>query len=536
MNFDLPIIAADAKPEFTDGASCEAWLRNLPLINVGPSHGRLLGELEELNCFNAPPAERLRILELLREPVLFVQTEHAKKFSSRPVPLAKTEREIFNNVLALWDALGCGYQHCMQAMEKNTPGSGSQQEALACQRALWCVAQKIIEHYRAYQELSEEDWRLAHRIYGFAEERNLESEQVLHPVYKGEFKTSCAETYLHALLLNQADPGEYSPRQLALLSRWLDRWAYKAVLTTRPPVMAAGLAPLAVDLAGDKGPLRSAVGGKSVRFIDIEEIDRDLRSRVALLRKGDTPASLQLGEEVSSPMAENLLVSLLWQWCGEKQSRAHPRRPRSGTAHVCAGINAMHYYVSGQPFRQPVEAKELSKSQRDQIATFGRLSTRDEDEYSRLQGFTVEKWELREESLTDLRIERAESAGSARYLHSQLIAVHPADAKTFLVGAIRSLSVSAGHHVIAEVRSIPGVPRAVAIRATGLNAMSDKFIPALLLPEIAALQSPPSLILPAGWFRPKRVIEVFQDHAHQVTLTAVLDRGSDFERVAFTPA
>jgi hypothetical protein len=533
MNFDLPIIGPEAKPEFTDAASCAEWLQSLPLINVGPSHGRLLGELEELNCFNAPPAERLRVLELLREPVLFVQTEHAKKFTSRPVPLAKNEREIFNNVMALWDALGYGYQHCMQALESGAAGLGSQ-KALVCQRALWCVAQKMADHYRAYLELDEEDWRLAHRIYAFAEERNLESEQVVHPVYKGELKTSCTETYLHTLLFNQSNPGQFGPRQQALLSRWLDRWAYKAILTSRTPPMEAGLAPLSVDLAGDKGPVRGSAPGKSVRFIDMEAIDKDIRSRVALLRKGETPASLQLGEEVSPQMAESLLVALHRQWCGEKQARATHRRPSTGEAHVCAGITAMHYYVSGQPFRQPVEAKELSKTQRDEIATFGRLSTRDEDEYSRLNGFTVEKWKMREESLTGLLIERAETAGSARYLHSQLIAVHPADAKTFLVGAIRSLTVSAGHDLVAEVRTIPGVPQAVAIRATGLNAMSDKFIPALLLPEIAALQSPLSLILPAGWFRPKRVIEVFENHAHQVMLVAVLERGSDFERVTFT--
>ncbi|MSQ72020.1 MAG: hypothetical protein EXR27_12125 [Betaproteobacteria bacterium] len=347
MNFDLPIIAADAKPEFTDAASCAEWLRSLPLINVGPSHGRLLGELEELNCFAAPPAERLRVLELLREPVLFVQTEHAKKFSNRPVPLSKSEREIFNNVMALWDALGHGYQHCIEALVKDPKGPASQ-KALVCQRALWCVAQKMADHYRAYKELNEEDWRLVHRLYAFAEERNLEIEQVAHPVYKGEFQTSCAETYLHTLLLNQANPGQFSPRQQALMSRWLDRWAYKAILTTRPPAMEAGLEPLAVDLDGDKGPVRSAVSGKTVRFIDIEEIDKDIRSRVALLRKGDTPASLQLGEEVSPQMAESLLASLRRQWHGEKQSRASLRRPSSGLAHVCAGITAMHYYLSGQ--------------------------------------------------------------------------------------------------------------------------------------------------------------------------------------------
>jgi len=75
-------------------------LKSLPLINVGPSHVRLLGQLDELNAYTIAPAERLKILELLREPVSFVQKEHSKKFASRPAPLAKPEREILANVHA----------------------------------------------------------------------------------------------------------------------------------------------------------------------------------------------------------------------------------------------------------------------------------------------------------------------------------------------------------------------------------------------------------------------------------------------------
>ncbi len=113
----LPAISPSASPEFTTVAGCLEWLQTLPLINVGPSHGRLLSELEELNSCEIPASERLKILEALLEPILFVQSEHAKKFSSRAVPLAKNEREILLSVTALWHALGIGYQHCMQSLE-----------------------------------------------------------------------------------------------------------------------------------------------------------------------------------------------------------------------------------------------------------------------------------------------------------------------------------------------------------------------------------------------------------------------------------
>jgi hypothetical protein len=85
-------------------------------------------------------------------------------------------------------------------------------------------------------------------------------------------------------------------------------------------------------------------------------------------------------------------------------------------------------------------------------------------------------------------------------------------------------------------RIIPGVPRAVAVRPTGINAQAEKFVPALYCPALAALGSPASLILPPGWYRPKRVLEVYSDASESLLLTGVIERGSDFERVAIEPA
>ena len=55
----------------------------------------------------------------------------------------------------------------------------------------------------------------------------------------------------------------------------------------------------------------------------------------------------------------------------------------------------------------------------------------------------------------------------------------------------------------------------------------------MLTAHIAALNAPPSLVLPSGWFKPKRVIDVYVDGDVKVRLTELLDRGSDYERVAY---
>jgi cyclic-di-GMP-binding protein len=525
--FDLPLAASDAKPAFRDAAGCKAWLEGVPLINVVTSHGKLLAQLAELNRCDIAGAERLKILEQLREAVLFVQTEQAKKFASRPVPLSALEREAFNAVVALWDAFLRGYQYCLQAE------SDAAQTGTACQRALWCLSAKIGEHYAVYQEIPSGDWKLLNRLYALAEERGVAEREFDHPVYK-KVKTRCVETYARTLLLNLANPNEHAPRQTAFIARWLERWARKVAVSRTPP--AEDKAPLAVDLAGDAGASRSGATGDTVRYLDVSDVARSVRKRITLLRKGESPSALNLGD-VPPATAEQLLIMLFKQWCEDKHSRAHPRRAASGAAEICTGMPAMHFFVSGERFRQPAGSEELNQMQREEIATFGRVATRHEDDdYGKTQGFSVEAWQLKDESRTGLRLERPDPAATGRYQLHQLVAVRPADGRSFILGMVRWLSVGPDLLLRAGVRTMPGMPRGVAVRGTGLNATTEKYVQALLLPAVAALGSPESLVLPPGWYKPKRVIELVRDGSGNVALAALIERGTDYERVTFEPA
>jgi hypothetical protein len=196
----------------------------------------------------------------------------------------------------------------------------------------------------------------------------------------------------------------------------------------------------------------------------------------------------------------------------------------------------MHYQISGKAFRQPGPATELTRRQRDEIATFGHASTRREEAHVDAGGYVLEEWLLQEESLSGLRIVRRADSGGARYAQTQLIAVRPADAKSFLVGVVRWLMTDEDEALQVGINVIPGVPRAVAVRPTGINAQSEKFVPALYCPALPALATPASLILPPGWYRPKRVLEVYSEVSEALLLSGVIERGSDFERVALESA
>ena len=525
-NFDPPTIKPDAAPEFKDSAGCAKWLQTLPLVNVGPSHDRILGQLEELNACNIAPAERLKIIELLREPVTFVQKELSKKSSNRPAPLAKLEREIFHKVNALWDALSNGYQHCLNAAAGGASGVGA---GLLCQRALWCTGQKLVACYGAYQDVGEREWKMLHGVYVFAEERDVADDDVAHPVHK-DGKTNCIETYAQVLLLHLASPSKLTPRQIELISLWIESWTRKISIGPVASTPGDGPAPLVVDLAGAAGASRRAAEGEKIRTLDVHEVGESLRKRVGLLKKGETPAALGLGEDVTASLAQSLLVMLHRRWCEDGQSRAYPRRGASGTAQICSGMAAVQQFVTGGTFRMPGAFRELSQVQHEQIATLGRVVTR-QDERVPAQNFVAETWQIKDESASGVRLQRIDPAATSRLVLGQLLGIRLADAKAFLLCTVRWLSVSQQFELCIGVQILPGVPLGVAVR--GAFASSEPYAPALMLPAVAALKAPETLVLPSGWFKPERAIEVYTDNARQVRLASVVDRGADFERVTF---
>ena len=324
MKFDLPKINPEADPAFTDANSCAEWLRVLPLIDVVPAHGKLLGELEELNCFEMLPGERIKVLELLRDAVVFVQSEQTRKFAGKAVPLTHQEREVFLNVLALWNAYANGWQHCLKDLAMGI-GDVSAQAALICQRALWSAGLKLAEHYKVYQELSAGEWRQLNQIYAFAEGLGVAGKRVSHPCEKSAPDVSCAESFTQVQLLALANPNEHAPRQQVLVAGWIDLWARKVVLSDKAPKDAAE-APLSVDLGADACASRvPKESGANVRYLQTHAIGKSLTKRLAALKQGESPDALGLGHDVSEGLAAQMLVMLKQQWCCLLYTSPSPR-------------------------------------------------------------------------------------------------------------------------------------------------------------------------------------------------------------------
>ncbi|WP_269533595.1 hypothetical protein [Chitinimonas sp. BJYL2] len=535
---DLPTIDASLPLAFADARGFKDWLKLVPMINVRQAHAEILDVLNRLNQNPVLPIERLKMLELLREPVMLLQEENAKRYTGKALPLSDAENVIWKANVQLWREMSMGYRHCWRAAMQDDV-SVADHKALTGQRALRYAALAIREHHQAYRTVPTARWNDLFGLYKLAVDAGHANKVVKDSLNRHSELSTGQSCFVQALLLAAANPSAMTVRQLAWADRLLDRWANRANVTETPPErLEGGL--LAVDLA-NPGPLRrydAAQEGEGWRYLEIDSVAKSLKKRIKYLRAGESPAKLGLGEEYAAATAEQYLASLYQEWCEPQVERGMPRhmmRDETHHAEVGLGLAGAHLGVAGEHFAEPAEHAEVRGRAIADFQLFGgqaqHLLNPNQPKAAE-GGAKLEQWRVLNESALGFRLERGESGG--RLTHSQLVAVQPRAGQPFMVGTVRWLHELDTGGIDMGIRALPGIPRAIAVRATGLNTFSNRFTQALALPAMPALKANASLLLPPTWFKPGRIVEVYVDgQIKRARLDELLERGADFERVAY---
>ncbi len=514
--------------QFTAGASCKRWVESLPLTNIQQTQRALAEQMRALTAAQLPALDRLKILETMREATIFAQNEAAKRYAGKPLPLEVDETTAWSDGIALWQEMGSNYQLCLQAYrEGDLPVAPH--AALVCMRCLDCVSRTISGYYLIYRQVPGVMWHALHELYSFAEQHGFARIRVQDSFAQRDPDSSCAEKYIQTLLIDLANPYSLSVRQMSFAQRWLDKWATLVGLSMQP-LAPSPIPSLAVDLGSTNGVVlaNDVQPQLNLRYLDLEQLSKTLRQTINLLKQGQTPGQLGLGDDARQPGCENLLMLLYVQWCRPGALRNEERREDEVPASVCFGIPAVHFHLSGgRPFRQP---GELTSREKQDLDIYGYIS-RVEHAVNDSAGNDLETCQILNHSASGFMCIQREPAGKARISHNQLLAVRRLGSKNFHLGMVQWLKIEEDNSLCCGVRLFPGMPEAIAVRPSNFNSTGGSgYERALLLPEIAAPATPATLILPAGWFQSGRFVEIFSDRKQVSKLLNLLEKGSDFDR------
>ena len=518
---DVPSLAfAD-----TDGAS--KYLKSLILLSVPQAYAALMGQLRALAGAEFSARERGTIAELARDQAAHLHTELARRYAGKPVPAAEREREAADHAIAMWQALWEQYSACLKPLLEGDPDLQGVKAKLL-QRGLFVGKQLVVTHALARRVPPPTLWQELHAYYRLAEMLDCTVTAVSDDLMPHAVGISCYSTYMHALLLGLADGCALSVRQVELIDRWLGQWArkmfpYAQQRETEGPVVV-------IDMDGAECATVASVApphaGPSVRFGYPAKLATSVRGRLKRLAAGASPAELQLGPDVSPEQCVTVLTHLETHWC---QPQRRPTTAAVDRVELCAGgLNTAYFRIGGRTFDKKDPLGRLTYHGTQHLQTLGALTDYDRDKEEAERSFPWERWqgryEWREAALT-----RREHT-SYRWFFDQLVVVRD-DERTRL-GHVTRVGLGTDGEVGLSLRLWAGAPKALTMRATSTAFQEDPPTPVLLLAETP--EEKPTLIVGPRVFAAGRMLRsVDPGPERRFRMTRLVQRGADFERVAF---
>ncbi len=527
--------------DYSNPASCLDLINKLDARDAVGTQIQLLSMVDELQQTPPPPNQHLEVLEAARDLVNRVQGDLARRYAAQCVSPDSEENTVLRQVVAMWRCLADSYADIMRR-DANS-GTLDDQRALLAHRRVQYRGLVPVEYFRAHRALPMGTWAELLESYSFATAQGVADIRVAdssNVVWRAQ---SAREALITVLLIDISNPFGRSEREFTAVCRWAQRFAPYCTLAA-PDLNDSDKKPThyGIDLAADHGlrpfGVLNPASRARLRF-DGNRLAGQIQAVLGQIKQGVKPSALGLGDDTSASAGARLLLSLYRPWGLATVGRRFPRRDANGNVLMVNDWLGIGFHIQRKLFEQP-SALPLERSLNKDIAllTFGERVDQDLDEEAyRAQaeafGFVCSEWEILDQSAGGFRLRRKSSGENVD--EQQLIGLRPADGKRFLLGHISWLMYQSDGSLEAGISMLGGIPRVVAVRQVSAHGASrTAYQQGFALPENATIKQPISLVLPEGWFKRHRIIEVHDSkQIHQVRLTTLLSKGVNYERAEY---
>jgi hypothetical protein len=416
-------------------------------------------------------------------------------------------------------------------------------------------------------------WREIHQLFSYAESAGWHDQPVDAPGGEpADRPHTISRRYRQALLLAASQPYQLPQDECLLVNRLLDRWADQATLLNEMPGSRAGL--FLLDLDADSPPQTAPrspppTDGASRRVLNTLELVRTLQGFVHRLSRGEPVQSIELGVDCLETTCHDMLQRLIRAW-GITARRQHSRLKRRGSVLLCVGLPAVHFFACGQrPFSagdgEPESGSVLP------YAGFGQGShtstdkpdedRRDEESAPSVvsdtvetnantnfqqpanppvpETFRVDRWQIRDLSPQGLLLGRARDAGTCVRVGDVLGIQRTDQPGAWSAGVVRWLKSPSTKITEIGIELLGPQARPVGVRPESASHGSvSSHAPALILPAIAPLHRPATLLVSRGLFQSGATFELREEGqpARRVRALQLVERSGSFEQIVFADA
>ena len=328
-----------------------AWINALPRANLGETAKQLYTALHQTNQIAYPYQDRLRFLETLREPLEYVTHSMKKHFIGVSLPLPDKSQKIASITKELFSSMAKGYAIALEdTLANNLMIFDKKPLALLTHRCISYIGKNFLTAYQSYSPLSDAYWDELHKLYSFAEKRNLLKSKISDDLHIYVEKTSVTTEYARILLLSLASPYHLRQGESGKVYDALERWLSDPIIHPLNAAdkdadkfvdnLAQAHPPSALSLALTKG----FVDANSLRIINTFEIAEKLEFE--LKNTEDVGMStITTIENIHPDLSHNLLQRLLIAW-GVASKRHFPRTNKNEQVKITIGLSAAHQFIT----------------------------------------------------------------------------------------------------------------------------------------------------------------------------------------------
>lgn len=334
-------------------AQVKLWLQSLPLTQAQQVSAQLYTAVHEISRLRTSSENRLAILELLRVPVHQTLSGLALKYLNQPLILPEAalktatiaqaiQKHFLNSYLAVVKEL------CVARDAKDL----QEQQALSIQRALTALGLLLLRSYQLYLPVASQVWEEVHALYQLACTLGLEQLHVEDKLPHHQGLKTIHNAYLRILLLATARPNQLRQEEIDSTYNLLELLAPIAELDTYNP---AGKENLFVVLPNSNRPPfykshwrpASNPGAEPPLEIRTSHLVNKLQEQQKVGNEG-VDASVSQRNQLNLSAALTKHLAQAWSHLA---LRSFERQDVSAEIEVTVGLTNIHFYLANeQPF------------------------------------------------------------------------------------------------------------------------------------------------------------------------------------------
>jgi hypothetical protein len=468
------------------------------------------------------------------------------------------EKRYWKAAFDLCDSFGQAYGHIFRYTRDSAPSRGWHEYApllllrMFQHRQIECLLRPFESSRSASLR-----WPEVHEAYQYAHTHGLLQETLqVHRIHEPEkTPTTLEREYLHVLMLDLANGGQFSPYDAFWINRQMPRWCDALKLESVGPHGGAdpdgGGEHFVVDLDTPNGLVRApaATGGLCL-YLDTTPLLALISGQTAALRDVTKPARTTRAFGRGRQLTLLRKLAVIYSPKPQRISRRGERKSVALDVEVVVGLNyilrALHedqrYHAVAAPMAVP-EVEEIT------ITAFGGytetpVTAQFGGEGPATMGLAGKLvmphpvWQVRDRSESGCRL-HGQVADSKGVVPGALLAFRERAGIPWTIVVVRRLKKLAGHHIDVGVEYVGQDPRRVAIVGSVVGGAAPGAAPddlekpffALYLPESAKHPTMPikTLVVPAHEFEEDRCLKLRSaDAVHLIRIKEPIEEQGEF--------